>query len=319
MLTLFFPRKEPSYATCISHLHMLNIPRWFDALRSFSLSHQTTQQNMLQTSISTWLRKPQSTKDPPPPPPTPLASYSTMTAKPAPSPQPRHPQHTPPAPSAAPPPPATTQLTSIPSKPPPALPPNITLEPLTAARLPSFRRLNALLLQIPYPPKFYDEILSDPITASVTLVAIWHDTPPSSSSSSPSSSNDSSSSSSSAAPPPPPPPQGRLIAGIRCRLQPAARPDTLYVSTLCTLSPYRQHGAASALLAAVTRRAAREHGVRSVRAHVWEASADARRWYAARGFVEEAREDGYYRRLRPAGAVVVRRAVGVGNAVGWGG
>ena len=47
-------------------------------------------------------------------------------------------------------------------------------------------------------------------------------------------------------------------------------------------------------------------------AHVWEANEDALVWYAKRGFlVEEAIMEGYYRRLRPSGARIVKRKVGV--------
>lgn len=122
----------------------------------------------------------------------------------------------------------------------PALSPNITLAPLTAPTLASFRRLNTLLLEIPYPAKFYDEILTDPTTASITLAAFWHNTN---------------------APDPGPKNPGILVAGIRCRLLSAAcSPDLpppaptqqttapqphLYIATLSTLSPYRHHGLAA--------------------------------------------------------------------------
>ena len=62
--------------------------------------------------------------------------------------------------------------------------------------------------------------------------------------------------------------------------------------------------------------------VKEIYAHVWEANEEALGWYVKRGF--ELRGDvveGYYRKLRPSGARVVRRRVGVGDWVeavgGW--
>ena len=85
----------------------------------------------------------------------------------------------------------------------------------------------------------------------------------------------------------------------------------LYLSTLVLLSPYRSQGIATHLLNRVVRRAVCSHGVTSVGAHVWEANSEALEWYQRRGFVIIGREEGYYRRLKPQGAVVVERRVGV--------
>lgn len=214
------------------------------------------------------------------------------------------------------PPSTTTTITTL-----PPLSPNITLAPLTSATIPSFRRLNTLLLEIPYPTKFYDEILTDRTTASITLAAFWRNT------STTTSSNKNNK--------PTQQPLGILVAGIRCRLLsassiplPAASPPQtttppkplLYIATLSTLSPYRSHGLATHLLAAVTRAAAAQHGVSGVCAHVWVANADGLAWYRRRGFEVLRREEGYYRRLTPSAAWVVWRRVGVGDLlVGVGG
>ena len=49
-------------------------------------------------------------------------------------------------------------------------------------------------------------------------------------------------------------------------------------------------------------------------AHVWEANEEALGWYLRRGFGREERKcEGYYRKLRPGGAWLVGRAVGVGE------
>ena len=57
-------------------------------------------------------------------------------------------------------------------------------------------------------------------------------------------------------------------------------------------------------------------GVREVYAHVWEMNVEGIGWYARRGFEVEDVVGGYYRRLRPDGARVVRRRVGVGEWIG---
>lgn len=121
--------------------------------------------------------------------------------------------------------------------------------------------------------------------------------------------------------------EGQVVGGIRCRLEdaavaaadsqvsPAAKKQ-LYVQTLGVLSPYRTLGVASALLEEVVEVGMREFGIGAVYAHVWEANTEALEWYVRRGFrVEEALVEGYYRRLRPAGARVVRRLVGVGDYI----
>lgn len=77
------------------------------------------------------------------------------------------------------------------------------------------------------------------------------------------------------------------------------------------LSPFRHYGIATHLLHAVIATAVTKHGVDAVGAHVWEASEDAREWYKKRGFRETHREEGYYRKLNPQGAWVLRREIGV--------
>ena len=82
--------------------------------------------------------------------------------------------------------------------------------------------------------------------------------------------------------------------------------------TLCTLSPYRRLGVGSMLLESVL-----GPGVEEVYAHVWEANEEALEWYAKRGFeVEREVVQGYYWKLRPGGARVVRRAVRTSEVVG---
>ncbi|CAZ86627.1 unnamed protein product [Tuber melanosporum] len=163
--------------------------------------------------------------------------------------------------------------------------PNITIAPPTPLTIPLLKRLNTLLLPIPYPQTFYSEILPSPLLTRLTRLAFYNP-PPSSS----------------------PSAQPICIGAIRCRLEPHGK---LYVMTLCTLSPYRGLGVAGRLLEAVV-----GSGVREVYAHVWEMNVEGIGWYARRGFEVGAVVGGYYRRLRPDGARVVRRWVGVVEWVG---
>ncbi|PNS14775.1 hypothetical protein CAC42_2004 [Sphaceloma murrayae] len=198
--------------------------------------------------------------------------------------------------------------------------PNISLSPITSDHLSSFKRITSLLLPIPYPKSFYSEIISDPVSASISLVALWHDQPGHSSLS---------------------PKAGKVIGGIRCRiLSPSSQgvergiassfpsyglgqarrtaqrqhgESILYISTLALLSPYRGLGVANALLEAVERVAVEEYGVSAVGAHVWVENEDGLKWYRKRGFRDVGREEEYYRRLKPMGAVVMRREIDGGK------
>ncbi|KAG9812896.1 acyl-CoA N-acyltransferase, partial [Aureobasidium melanogenum] len=190
----------------------------------------------------------------------------------------------------------TSSTTSTPilqfSTRPKALVNNITLAPCDKSLIQSFERLNTLLLPIPYPPTFYKEILSDPIASDLTLLAVWHDTPSSASTS-----------------------PGKVIGGIRCRILPdpstqaTPKDKILYISTLGVLSAFRGYGVASWLLCLLIEKGISKYGVTAVGAHVWEASPEAREWYAKRGFRETHLEQHYYRRLTPQGAYVLRRDI----------
>lgn len=183
------------------------------------------------------------------------------------------------------------------------LPDNVELRSCTREDIPQLKNLTSLLLPIPYGESFYKEILNDPVTSSITLLAVWHDNPAMKAQQ-----------------------KGRLIGAIRCRL--LARPPgmqaqknesegpVLYLSTLVLLSPYRSHGIATHLLQTLTRRAIDDYGVASVGAHVWEANTDGLEWYRKRGFHEVGREVGYYRRLDPQDAVIMQRKVSVMDVMG---
>lgn len=107
----------------------------------------------------------------------------------------------------------------------------------------------------------------------------------------------------------------RLIGAVRCRLLPSSQ---LYISTLGILAPYRTHGIAMHLLQAVVKKAVAEHGVRCVTAHVWEANEEGLEWYKKRNFEILGKEETYYRKLKPQGAFLVRKWIGVGDLLGNG-
>ena len=194
------------------------------------------------------------------------------------------------------------------------LPTQVTITHLETCHIRSLERINALLLPICYPPKFYTSLLST-TSPSLSLVALWRPDP----------STD-------------PKPIGGILARIQesttspsssssapyTSHQPATTTNAtapikeLYILTLTLLAPYRRLGIASALLDALLAEAVEAHGVTSVFAHVWERNEDALRWYTRRGFVvEDGIVGGYYRRLRPGGARVVRKRIGVRELVRW--
>ncbi|OQO02134.1 hypothetical protein B0A48_11686 [Cryoendolithus antarcticus] len=187
---------------------------------------------------------------------------------------------------------------------------NVTLRAPTKADLPAFKHMNSLLLPIPYPESFYKETISDELTRNITLLAFWHDSPQKRGSI-----------------PDSPLEKGHLVGAIRCRLfahplgsspqvSGTSEKPMLYLSTLVVLAPYRGHGIAAHLLETLLLRAVKDYGIGSVGAHVWEANAEGMEWYRKRGFREVGSEKGYYRKLKPDGAVVVRREVGVMDLAG---
>ena len=221
-----------------------------------------------------------------------------------------------------------------------APPSSVTISPCLDQYVSTFRRINSLLLPIRYPPTFYSDILDDTSIADLTRVALWHDESSrlraerssqqrrkrkrtlsstdvnANAGQSASSMTDLFSSPSPIPEAPPPPPPPTVVGGIRCRLEPAppsspTQSPQIYIQTVAVLAPYRQLSVGSALLESVLRSGIRHYGVTSIYAHVWEANEDALAWYRKRGFVVGELVTDYYRKLRPAGARLVRRWVGV--------
>jgi ribosomal protein S18 acetylase RimI-like enzyme len=70
------------------------------------------------------------------------------------------------------------------------------------------------------------------------------------------------------------------------------------------------------LLQAVVKRAVELHDVKSITAHVWEANEEGLEWYKKRNFEILEKEEVYYRKLKPQGAFLVRKWIGVGDLLG---
>ena len=70
-------------------------------------------------------------------------------------------------------------------------------------------------------------------------------------------------------------------------------------------------GVAAALLENILREkdVLRQCNVQFIFAHVWESNEEALEWYEKRGFARDVLVPGYYRRLRPGGAWLVRKEV----------
>ncbi|KAK5007297.1 hypothetical protein LTR28_005463 [Elasticomyces elasticus] len=269
---------------------------------------------MLQTSISAWLNKPSATKDTP----SSEVSLKTFPAKAPPSATTAW-HVTPPSTSNLSTQAATTTGSKTTGQFGPSgpfrrsnLPPAVTFERCTCDNINAFKRVNALLLPVQYPNKFYNEILDDSVTSSITLLAVWRDAHAvvvgdvlTSSERMLEGTKD----------------PGRVIGGIRCRLLPSPQDPkpTLYISSLTLLSPYQHLGIATALLRTVIISAIEAHSISCVTAHVWTANTDALVWYGKRGFREVGTEDGYYQSLKRLGkgtsAVFMRREIGPGDLI----
>ncbi|KAH6854853.1 hypothetical protein B0I37DRAFT_441784 [Chaetomium sp. MPI-CAGE-AT-0009] len=202
---------------------------------------------------------------------------------------------------------------------PPSLPSGATIVPLVEEHVPALRRINSLLLPVPYPDSFYAKAL-DPLASGLFSRAIlWQD---------------------SEADTP------KVIGGLICRLEPNPFLDTqgqllphpfppshsqkpsnmpldtpyhaIYIQSLTLLSPYRSLGLAAAALehivasAAILPVAGSSIDARTIYAHVWTDNEEGLKWYEARGFAREGAEPvkGYYFKLRPDTAWVVRRHIG---------
>ena len=235
-------------------------------------------------------------------------------------------------------------LPTIPNlPPPPSLPPQASIVPVLEHHIPALRRINSLLLPVNYPDSFYSRILSPQVSGLFSRVILWRDEPDSELKVvgglvcrlEPSPFADANGNPPRIAPnvqkATPPQSGAKPPEQDSCTPNGAiAGPHAIYIQSLALLSPYRSLGLAAAALenvansAAVLRQTPAGPGLppsvnaRTVYAHVWTENQDGLRWYEARGFARQgsAPVGGYYFRLRPDTAWVVRRDLG--NLVGEG-
>ena len=167
---------------------------------------------------------------------------------------------------------------------------NLIVEPVTSATVSTYRQVLAVLLPVRYPDKFYAESIANPGPSSLARLVLWQELGS-------------------------PDGQSKVIAGIQCRLEDvnADGDQSCYIQALGVLAPYRELGVASQLLEIMMRTVIQYYPrVKSLSAHVWERSGDVVEWYKQRGFdADKNMVQGYYRRLRPAGAWFLTKRIGV--------
>ena len=293
------------------------------AYQFFSKAHQSKNKPLSTAPLSQSPYKPPIYPQPPVPPPSSISAASSATL------ESRPPSNTTDT---------AVQPTPYPHPIAPGYPtphPHITIETVSTVHIPSLTRITGLLLPIRYSNSFYTAIITDPVVASLSRVAIYHDHPVAAAPASSSLASTSSAPNASNAG------ADKVIGGIRCRLErlpqttsellrnnhtqqsPALEPTNLYIQTLHLLSPYRGNGVAASLInsllfamppgdgstleSAEVSGLVKHYNIRSITAHVHEANDDALRWYIARGFqVQNGVIENYYRRLKPSGARIVK-------------
>ncbi len=179
--------------------------------------------------------------------------------------------------------------------------------PIQLDHVQSIKRINALLLCVTYPSQFYQQ-LSPPTAYSIYSRAIlW----------SPNSQPDSA-----------PIVVGSLVTRRDPLFEKKGSADekgddsSLYIAALTLLSPYRGLGLVQAALESVIRQCiatltvgegGKEGGIKSLYAHVWTNNTEGLEWYRKMGFRRESVVDGYYPRMKPSTAWILRRDIGVAD------
>ena len=178
--------------------------------------------------------------------------------------------------------------------------------PIQPAHVTSIKRINGLLLCISYPPWFYQQLSPPTSYSSYSRAIMWTDKPGAT-----------------------PTVIGSLITRRdpvtefkRTGAKEGVKPDdtALYIAALTLLSPYRSKGLAQAALESVIRQIVATSptqeagGIKSLYAHVWTENTEGLDWYAKMGFHKEGSPvEGYYSRLSPTTAWVLRRHIGVAD------
>lgn len=187
--------------------------------------------------------------------------------------------------------PVTAAIPALPS----TLAPEAAIRPVTAPDLNPLRRINALLLPVAYPDEFYRR-LTEPSSAGggrYSRVITWTHIGEQ---------------------------ETKVVGGVVCRIEPqhpGSASQTLYIRSLCLLSPYRRLGLVGAAVDNIVATAAADvrGTLKTVTAHVWTENEEGLVWYEARGFKRVGQPiKGYYMKLRPDSAWLVQRDVTGGNA-----
>ncbi|KAF7547753.1 hypothetical protein G7Z17_g7507 [Cylindrodendrum hubeiense] len=176
---------------------------------------------------------------------------------------------------------------------PASLPHEASIRPVTRNDLNALRRINALLLPVSYSDSFYQRAVDPAASGRFSRVITWaHDGA-----------------------------EPKVVGGVVCQIEPnfeatesgtGETPQNLYIQSLCLLSPYRSLGLVNAAVDNIAATAVADPNldVTTLTAHVWTENEEGLKWYEGRGFKREEQPiRGYYMKLRPDSAWLVRRPV----------
>ncbi|KAH7316475.1 hypothetical protein B0I35DRAFT_479316 [Stachybotrys elegans] len=171
------------------------------------------------------------------------------------------------------------------------IPSEASVRRISTEDVPALRRINSLLLPVSYPDTFYERAIDPALSGPFSRVITWahHGEAP------------------------------KVVGGVVCRLEAPigtkSEPHvahTIYIQSLCLLAPYRSKGLINAAVEDIIHTAVHECDalVTSISAHVWTENEEGLKWYEGRGFQrQEPPIKGYYIKLRPDSAWLVRRTV----------
>lgn len=140
---------------------------------------------------------------------------------------------------------------------------NIKLNDLSNENMPSFRRINSVVLQATYSESWYKKSLE---VGQLAKLAVYNDI---------------------------------YIGGIRCALEmEGSLPVRIYIMTIAVLAPYRHCGAGTQLLNHIIEQA-KKYFVHEIYVHVWTENTEGIEWYNKKGFVKVGLADNYYQKMCP--------------------
>ncbi|KAK9474226.1 acyl-CoA N-acyltransferase [Dipodascopsis tothii] len=159
---------------------------------------------------------------------------------------------------------------------------NISLDDLTPNNLQVLRRINSVVLPLPYSDAWYKESLT---VGPLVKLAFFNEIP---------------------------------VGAIRCSLVVPQKHNVgeskIYIMTLAVLAPYRRYGIGKQLVDYIINDVVKLEEmafVKEVYCHVWVENTDALEWYVkTAGFEKGEVVPGYYKKMDPPGdAVVLRKRV----------